>query len=247
MILQSFIKGGTERIAYGYYEYPGGADIIFDFGNPTCTSEFVSNNRVYNVGSANITGSLIPYNNPGPIYPTLNTGAGASGGNMAVRYVTGITGGNHLEWSWPSTENQTSVVIYAPNGSAVSGEDDYSPRNTGADSIQFETQRTIVYTRIDGNIIFTSNIDTSVGNGRNSWNQVAVTADGSTGHFYYQNLVQSGESNTTNIPRTTTANQTNQLGWEANLKYIAFLQYPRILNPVEIRQIYRVFSQRFFL
>ena len=244
MIFQSFIKGGTERINYGLYEYPPGADIIFDFGNPACTSAFNTSRIVYNVGSANITGSLTSYNNPPITYPVLNTGAGTSGGNMAVKYVTGV-GGNELSWSWQSTENQTSIVVYAPNGSAVTGELDLSPYNPSVDSIQFATRRDNVTTTIDGTDLFFNNINTSGSNGRNSWNVIAATANGSTNHQYWENGVITF-IDTTNITRTTTANQSNLLGHRSNLKYIAYLQYPYILNAKQMRQVNKVFSQRFF-
>lgn len=245
MIFQSFIKGGTERVNYGYFEYPTGADIIFDFGNPICTSAFNSSRIVYNVGVQNITGSLTSFNNPGPIYPILNTGGGTAGGNMSVQYINGV-GGNELSWSYATTENQTSIVVYAPNGGAVTGELDLSPYNPGASSIQFSTQRATVVTTIDGVDAFISSIDTSGSNGRNTWNMVAAVANGTNLRQYWENGVIE-QIDTGSIARTTTGNQSNLLGHRSNLKYIAFLQYPRILTGREMRQVYKVFSQRFFL
>lgn len=244
MIFQSFVKGGTERVNYGYYEYPPNADIIFDFGNPACTSAFNSSRIVYNIGTQNITGSLTSFNNPSPTYPILNTGVGTSGGNMAVRYINGV-GGNELSWSYLSTENQSSIVIYAPNGSEVTGELDFSPYNPSSYSIQFNTTRNNVTTTIDGNALFFNNINTSGSNGRNTWNVIASSANGSTNHQYWENGILT-LTDSTNITRTTTTNQSNLLGHRSNLRYMAFLQYPRILSPKEMRQVYKVFSQRFF-
>lgn len=248
MIFQNFNKGGTERVNYGLYEYPPGADIIFDFGNPACTSAFNTSRIVYNVGLANITGSLTYFSNPSATYPVLSTGGGTAGGNMAVQDLGGSLY-NQMTWSFQSTENQTSVVVYALNGTIPVSGLGWSPYVPSADSIQFRVADAYVYSYIDvpsgDPPTFTAPIDNTVSNGRNGWNVVSVIANGSTNHQYWENgIIELTDS--TNITRTTTAAQTNYFGHRSNLKYIAFLQYPRILSSKEMRQINKVFSQRFF-
>jgi hypothetical protein len=246
MIFQNFNKGGTERVNYGLYEYPPGADLIFDFGNPACTSAFNTSRIVYNVGLANVTGSLQGF---GVGYPVLNTGAGSAGGNMAVT-TSGGGGYNQMTWSFQSTENQTSVVVSAKNPAATFGAGlGWSPYVPSVDSIQLKVADAYFYSYIDvpggDPPTFTVAINNNVNNGRNGWNIFGTIANDSTNHQYWENGVLK-ETDATNITRTTTAAQANYFGHRAGLKYLAFLQYPRILSPKEMRQINKVFSQRFF-
>jgi hypothetical protein len=245
MIPQPFIKGAGERVYFGPYEYVGGADLIFDFGNPLCTSAFNSSRIVYNVGSANVTGSLIPYFNPGLFYPTLSTD---QGGTMVTRYIESGTLTNYLTWDWKSTENQSQIYIYRLNGGQAPGSPGL-PANAGNNSIS-----SISYSSADirirdssgGNTgVFSEILDTSDSNGRNGYNMVGVTANNSNSQILYIN--QSTIINASNsITRTTSGTQTFNYGIQTNLKHIAFLQYPKILTPKEIRQTYKVFAQRFF-
>ena len=240
--------GGSRRINFGPFEYPAGADIIFDFGNPNCTVGWGSH-KVYNVGSQNITGSLVAFNNPSPVYPVLNSGAGSSGGSMAVQYITGINQGSYLTWDYISTANQTSVVIYAPNGSQVSGEQDYSPlAGTGTSYIEMKTTRSNYAISIGGNGIqsnFTNVIDTSAGNGRNTWNMIGATANSTNQQYAYINDANPSGANVS-LNRTNDSTQTYTFGSRSNLRYMAYLQYPKVLTKNQMYQIYKVFSQRFF-
>jgi len=74
---------------------------------------------------------------------------------------------------------------------------------------------------------------------------ISVNADSSTTHNLYINQTLSA-TNTNNITRTTSGTQTTKFGVSSNMRIMAFLQYPKILTPKEIRQTYKVFSQRFF-
>ena len=243
MIPQPFVKGGGERVFFGPYEYPPNADLIFDFGNPLCTSAFNSSRIVYNVGSANVTGSLIPYNNPGPIYPTLSTD---QGGTMVTRAIA--FGSNYLTWDWKSTENQSQIYIYKLNGGQIGGSPGL-PANAGNNSISsisYSSANIQIRDSSGGNTaVFSESLDTSDSNGRNGYNMVGVTANNSNSQILYIN--QSTIINASNsITRTTSGTQTFNYGIQTNLKHIAFLQYPRILTPKEIRQVYKVFSPRFY-
>jgi hypothetical protein len=255
MIPQPFVKGAGERVFFGPYEYPTGADLIFDFGNPTCTSEFNSNRRVYNVGSANVTASLEPYNNPGPIYPVLSS---ANGGVMTTSYI--FSGQNYMQWDWKSTELQSSVLIYKPNGAQGNGDSQYFPQpNGGANSIN----QLIIYTtsnqvsRIITNMYDSSNtfyntvfgelqFNTGSLNGQNGWNAFTVTADSGSNHKIYFNS-NLRASDTTTITRTTSGTQTSKLPFPGRAQIMAYLQYPKVLTPKEIRQVNKVFAQRYFL
>ena len=252
MIPQPFIKGAGERVFFGPYEYPDGADLIFDFGNPICTSAFGSN-IVYNAATQNVTGSLIPYNNPGPIYPTLST---AQGGVMVTRAIA--FGSNFLEWNWKSTENQTTIYIFSLNGTQLNPWNSKLPQAAGASSIATSVYGNTVVTgsaTLDVDIynssntintIFSTTLNVDVSNNRNGYNMIGVTANASTSHNLYINpsLIA---TDTTNITRTTSGTQNTDFGVSSNMRIMAYLQYPKILTPKEIRQVYKVFSQRFFL
>jgi hypothetical protein len=250
MIPQPFIKGSGERVFFGRYEYPAGADLIFDFGNPTCTSAFNSSRIVYNVGTQNVTGSLIPYNNPGLFYPGLST---QNGGVMTITDLGSLQ--NYMQWNWKSTELQSTVVVYAPSGSQSPGSNQYFPQSAaGASSINVQ----IVYpnNRLYINLYDSSNtqyadlfgvktFNTGSLNGQNGWNTFAVTADASNNHNLYINT-NSSSVDTTTITRTTSGTQTTKFPYPANAKIMAYMQYPKVLSPKEIRQINKVFAPRFF-
>ena len=72
-----------------------------------------------------------------------------------------------------------------------------------------------------------------------------MTADASSNHNLYINTNTSSFDNTT-ITRVTSGTQTTKFPFTANAQIMAFLQYPKILTPKEIRQINKVFAQRFF-
>jgi hypothetical protein len=254
MIPQPFVKGSSERVFFGPYEYPQGADLIFDFGNPTCTSEFNSNRRVYNVGSANVTASLEPFYNPGAFYPVLSA---ANGGIASFRALQ-VVGYNYMQWDWKSTAEQTTVIVYAPSGSQDSGQSQYFPQVTGSANRANSIEPQIVYfpNRLyinmynssnnfyDG-IFGTTNFETGSLNGRNGWNCIAATADTSSVHNFYLNMTTSS-LNTTPITRVTSGTQTSRFPTNARANIMAFMQYPKVLTPKEIRQINRVFAQRYF-
>jgi hypothetical protein len=253
MIPQPFVKGSGERVFFGRYEYVSGADIIFDFGNSTCTSAFNSSHIVYNVGSANVTGSLIPYNNPGPFYPTLEA---TNGGTMVTRALASLS--NYLQWDWKSTQEQTTITISKLNGTQLNPWNSKVPLAAGASSIAITNSGNTVVTGsanlfVDmydsGNtlnsFIFNTTLNVDVSNNRNGYNMVSVEANASTTHNLYINQTLSA-TDTTNIPRTTSSTQTTNFGVSSNMRIIAFLQYPFLLTPKQIRQTYKVFSQSFF-
>ena len=259
MIPQPFVKGAGERVFFGPYEYPTGADLIFDFGNPTCTSEFNSNRRVYNVGSANVTASLEPYANPGLFYPVLDT---AFGGTATFLQLTG-TSGSYMQWNWKSTAQQTNVVVYTPNGSQGNGEMGFpAPASPTANSLytKINCPSQTVYTGLFNNSsvqydsIFGSTVvlDTGSLNGRNGWNTLIFSADASNSHYQYINTNTSSFDNTT-ITRVDSVTQTTLFpqatvprNFSAGSRIMAFMQYPKILTPKEVRQINKVFAQRYF-
>ena len=259
MIPQPFVKGGGERVFFGRYEYVQGADLIFDFGNTTCTSAFTSSNIVYNVGSANVTGSLIPFYNPGPVYPTLS----ATNGGVMITAMS-VFNSNYLQWDWKSTEKQTTIYLFALNGVQ---EDPYTsnlPYLAGASSIAstingggldsaastsllvqiYNSSNTAFYPLPDN--IKSATLSVSGSNGRNGYNMVSIEANESTSQNLYinQTLTVTGS---TSITRTTSGTQTTQFANSSNMKIMAFLQYPFILTPRQIRQTYKVFAQSFNL
>jgi len=253
MIPQPFVKGAGERVFFGPYEYPQGADIVFDFGNPLCTSAFNSSRIVYNVGSANITGSLIAYNNPSPIYPTLST---AAGGVMITNAIA--AGSNYLQWQWKSTEQQSNVFIYALNGNQLNPWNSSLPAAAGASSILTSVYgntaqsgssniNVVFYDSSNSpNDIFTSTgLDSKTSNGRNGYNMVGVAADNSTYHALVLNQT-TPTIDTNSVGRSTSGTQTTNFGVSSNMRIMAFLQYPKILTRKEWRQIYKVFAPRFF-
>lgn len=253
MIPQPFVKGGGERVFFGPYEYPPNADIIFDFGNPLCTTGSASN-IIYNVGSANVTGSLIPYFNPSPVYPTISS---ENGGVMITREIGAGVGGNYLEWDYSSSVNQTSVTIFALNGTQLNPWTSYIPDAAGNSSIEFKVYGNTVNTAsatLDVNLYNTSNVSSTpfslainvdVSNGRNGYNLIATSANSNTLHNLYVNQTTSS-IDTSSISRATESNSDARLGLTSNMKIMAHLQYPYILSPKQIRQIYKVFAVRFF-
>ena len=248
MIFQSFVKGGTERVNYGLYEYVPGAELIFDFGNPTCTSAFDSSRIVYNVGSANVTGSLIPYNNPSPTYPTL---VSSQYGTMVTRWIPSINNGAYLQWDWNNNANQTSIFIYRLNGSQVGPAAEGSPYIANSDSSIKVTggssnQVTFYNTSGTSGGTFSNGVTTSTGNGRNGYNMIVSQANNSNKQYYWKNTTLVSYSETA-IARQTSAAQTNYFGFQSNFGYLGYLQYPFVLTPKQIRQTYKVFSQRFFV
>ena len=246
MIPQPFVKGSGERVFFGPYEYPPNADLIFDFGNPICTSAFNSSRIVYNVGNANVTGSLIPYNNPGPFYPTLTTDAG---GVMITRAYSG--GSNYMEFDYSSSINQTSITIFAMNGNQLNPWNSYIPKAPTAGGSYIEmnafgnTVNTGSATLNVTNIGSTQALNVDVSNGRNGYNQISVQANDSTTHNLYVNQTLT-LTDSTNVSRTNDIATAVRLGLTSNMRIMAFLQYPYILTPKQIRQTYKVFSQRFF-
>jgi len=179
MIPQPFIKGAGERVFFGPYEYPQGADLIFDFGNPVCTSEFNSGRIVYNAATANVTASLIPFNNPGQFYPVLKS----NNGGIAEFNDIGGTLYNYMQWDWNSTAEQTSVVVYAPSGSQQGGTNQFFPQVSGSTNRANSIEPQIIYpaNRLYINIYDSSNnqnfgvfgtttFETGSLNGRNGWN-----------------------------------------------------------------------------
>jgi hypothetical protein len=244
MIPQPFVKGGGERVFFGPYEYPPNADLIFDFGNPLCTSAFASN-IVYNVGSANVTGSLIPYFNPGAFYPTLSTDAG---GVMITREFA--FGTNYMQFDYSSSIDQTSITVFALNGNQLSSYNSKIPSNAtpAGSSIQFNVYGNNVNTgsaTLDASYVTTQpTLNVDVSNTRNGYNLIAETTNNTTGQILYVNTTPIVDTNV----ETRSNEQSNavKLGLSSNMRIMAFLQYPRVLKPKEIRQLNKVFSQRYF-
>jgi hypothetical protein len=259
MIFQSFNKGGGDRVNYGLYEYVAGADIIYDFGNPICTSAFNSSRIVYNVGSVNVTGSLIPYANPSNVYPTLGTNYGG----IANFNRQAGAGTNYVQWDWKSTQEQTNIFIYqAPTGSVAAGEMGF-PGGTSpsADSIYITLNKNNNVFGGGFNSSDTQFDDIFDASGStepstlisSSWNTIAYTSNGASISNLYLNE-STPILSTTTITRVTSGTQTFKFPFitgntTTNFQsaIMGFLQYPFILTPKQIRQTYKVFSQRFFL
>jgi hypothetical protein len=246
MIPQPFVKGAGERVFFGQFEYPAGADLIFDFGNPLCTSAFNSSQIVYNVGSANVTGSLIAYNNPGPIYPTLTT---SQGGVMVTRAIA--FGSNYMEFNYSSSIEQTSITIFSLNGTQLNTWASKIPSlaTTGGSSIQFNVYGNTIITgsaTLEASYVDTTpTLNVDVSNTRNGYNLIAETSNNTTGQILYVNTTPIVDTNV----ETRSNEQSNgvKLGLSSNMRIMAYLQYPKILTPKEIRQVNKVFAQRYFL
>jgi hypothetical protein len=244
MIPQPFIKSLGERVFFGNFEYVSGADIIYDFGNTICTSAFNSSNIVYNVGSANVTGSLIAYNNPGPLYPILSS----DNGGVMVTNQTAV-GSNYLEWNYSSSVEQTSITVFALNGGQLNPWTSYIPSAAGDSSIEIRANGSNVdtgsATLVVSYIASNTSLNVDLSNGRNGYNIVSVEANGSTTHNLYVNQTLT-LTDSTDSARTNASNSGAKLGQTSKMKIMAHLQYPFILTPKQIRQTYKVFSQRFF-
>lgn len=243
MIPQPFVKGAGERVFFGPYEYPPNADIVFDFGNSICTSAFNSSRIVYNAGTANVTGSLIPYANPGNIYPTLET---TNGGTMVTQNIA--FGTNYLQWDYSSSVNQTSVSIFKLNGTQLNPWNSYIPSSptTGGSDIQLNVYGNTIVTGsaslIASYIDNTETLNVDVSNGRNGYNIISAEANGNANLFVNQTLVQSNSV----TGRTNDVALGVKLGYNSNMRIMAYLQYPYILSAKQIRQINKVFSVRYF-
>jgi hypothetical protein len=260
MIPQPFVKGGGERVFFGNFEYVPGADIIYDFGNPICTSAFNSSKIVYNVGTANVTGSLVPYFNPGLFYPTLSS---AYGGTVTFKRQSGAGNGgtNCVQWDWKSTQQETNIFIYRPiDGSGEMGFPGIGGVSGSANSIYVNING---FRNVFGGAYDSSNglyddlfgapqLQTGSVAGRNDWNTITYTSNGASSSNLYLN--QSPPiTNTTTITRVTSGTQTFKFPFRSGYTgdnftslIMAYLQYPFILTPKQIRQTYKVFAQRFF-
>lgn len=246
MIPQQFVKGAGERVFFGQFEYVSGADLIYDFGNPTCTSAFNSSRIVYNVGSVNVTGSLIPYANPGLFYPILSSD---NGGIMITNQFA--FGSNYMEFDYSSSINQTSITIFALNGGQLNPWSSFIPKapTVGGSYIEMNAYGTTFNTGSATlnvtNIGSSQTLNVDVSNTRNGYNMLSVQANASTIHNLYVNQILT-------LTDSTIASRTNdiatgvRLGLTSKMKIMAYLQYPFILTPKQIRQTYKVFSQRFF-
>ena len=250
MIPQPFIKGAGERVYFGPYEYPLGADIIYDFGNPTCTSAFNTSRIVYNVGSASVTASVIPFNNPSPEYPVLTNGV------AQFRNQSGA-GGNYIQWNWQNTAEQTNVFVYEP----VTGSGDvpytFPYFNAGTSALSVTIDRSTppqlsAFAYPSGDLFPGTRLNVDSSNGRNGWNNITFLADSSTYHALYINA-GTPTINTDNISRGNSGfnnfilPRAQSSSTNGTCSVMAFLQYPRLLTPKEIRQINKVFAQRYFL
>ncbi len=257
MIPQPFVKGAGERVFFGQFEYPTGADLIFDFGNPLSNAPLVSgsyyvNNAATTSPAAAVTASLIPYNNPGPIYPTYET---TNGGTLITRAIAGNS--NYLQWNWKSTAEQTNVFIFKLNGTQLNPWSSFLPQEAGASSIRANIYGNTTVTgsaSLDvryyntsnvGSDIFSTTLNVDANNTRNGYNLVGIGANASTYHALVINQT-TPSVNTTSIGRSTSGTQTTNFGVSSNMRLMAFLQYPKILTPKEWRQIYKVFAPRFF-
>jgi hypothetical protein len=253
MIPQPFVKGAGERVFFGPYEYPTGADLIFDFGNPICTSAFNTIRIVYNAATQNVTGSLIPYNNPGPIYPSLNS---TNGGVMITNQFA--FGDNYLEFDYSSSAEQTNITIFALNGGQLNPWSSFIPAASGDSSMQFNVYGNTVVTAsatLDVTLyntsnaasnIFSTTLNVALNNGRNGYNIISVSANSTNDHKLYINPTLLA-TDTTTINRDNQNNGVNRVGRLSKMKIMAYLQYPKVLTPKEIRQVNKVFSQRYFL
>jgi len=248
MIFQRFNKGGSDRVNFGLYEYVNGADIIFDFGNPISTGSVgAPNYKVFNVAPQNVTGSLIPYNNPGPFYPTHS---GSSYGVMNFTSVTGLD--NYMQYDWKSTQQQTNIFCLQTPSPDI--ESQYPNDGAGANSIyvKLNTSNNLFVGMYDSSntryddIFGAPAINKSASNGRNGWNMITVTSNGSNVHQLYLNETLTATSTTT-ITRVTSGLQTFNFSTNSNNPIMAFLQYPKVLSKKEIRQTYKCFEQRFFI
>lgn len=256
MIPQPFVKGGGERVFFGRYEYVPGADIIFDFGNTICTSAFNASRIVYNAASANVTASVIPISGSNT-YPTLSA---TNGGTMVTNAVAAES--NYIQWDWKSTEKQTTIYLFALNGAQLNPYTSNLPYPAGASSIAtyinganptsgqtanllveiYDSSNTPYYPL--PNNITSATLNVSGSNGRNGYNMVGVEANESTSQNLYinQTLTVTGSAS---ITRTTSGIQTNKFPYASNMRIMAYLQYPFILTPKQIRQTYKVFAQSF--
>ena len=248
MIFQSFNKGGGDRVDYGLYEYVPGADIIFDFGNiGSSVSASAPNYKVYNVASQNVTGSLIPFANPSVVYPTYS---GSSYGVMNFTSVAGLN--NYMRYDWKSTQQQTN--IFCLQTPSPDGESQYPNLGAGANSIYVKlnsTNNLYVGMYDSSNTVYDDlfngpTINKTAGNGRNGWNMITVTSNGSNVHQLYINETLTATNNTT-INRVTSGAQTFDFSTKSNNPIMTFMQYPKVLTQKQIRQNYKVFSQRFFV
>jgi hypothetical protein len=87
---------------------------------------------------------------------------------------------------------------------------------------------------------------------RNDWNQITYTSNGASVSNLYLN--QSPPiTNTTTITRVTSGTQTFKFPFRSGYTgnnftslIMAYLQYPFILTPKQIRQVYKVFAPRFY-
>lgn len=240
MIFQNFIKGGTERVNYGYFEYVSGADIIFDFGNPTCTVDW-NTNKLYNVGNTNVTASRIN----GAVLENR------AGGVMTTDYNGSPLNATYVEWSGSVTKEITEVVFFATASfqyTPASSNWPYVLPNANTVRMNGSTEANVdIYDNAGNrNEVFAQPLNQSSTNSRGGFNMVLVTSNGNDLHQYYEND-DSPIISTLTIVRDTATNKNFYLGLNSNLSFISYLQYPFVLTPKQIRQTYKVFSQRFFL
>jgi hypothetical protein len=159
-------------------------------------------------------------------------------------------GSNYMQFDYSSSIDQTSITIFALNGNQLSSYNSKIPSNAtpAGSSIQFLVSGNNIVTgsaTLDASNVSTQpTLNVDVSNGRNGYNLIAETSNNTTGQILYVN--------TTPIVDTNVATRSNEqsnavkLGLSSNMRIMAFLQYPFVLTPKQIRQTYKVFSQSFY-
>jgi len=255
MIPQFFVKASGEQINFENFAYPNGAQLIFDWGNPTSYSPGQGSSGV----TFNVSGST-------PSEP--QGGFLKVGGGSALLWTSLYSGSVNLRPSnvsnyyveYPGTlpTGAISVVsVYKSDSNDVNGSLLALTGSNNGINLVMNSSKVItptIWYGVSGNTQATLTCNATLPD--NNWNMVTFTTNGSNEHTMYLNAAISASIDTNTYDRGLFApsqrnikiginniNPGNNVSLQGYL--MATLIYPSVLTKKQIRQLYYVFRKRF--
>lgn len=256
MIPQFFVKTSGEQLNFNQFDYPLGASIIYDWGNPiTYAPAQGSSGITSNAASGSLGEPQGTFQKQGggaaPLWQSLYSGS--------INFTPGTTANFYVEYNGTLPTGAISVVsIYAANN---------SPETSGSFLCLTGSQNGINLTKTPSGIIVPEIWYGASGNTKatltctatlpdTNFNMVTFTSNGLDLHTMYLNnaLSASVDTNTYNrgLFSPSAANIRIGINNVSNTKnvslqgtMIATLIYPFALSTKQIRQLWYVFRKRF--
>jgi len=248
MIPQFFVKSSGEQINFAKFAYVNGANLIFDWGNPVSYPP--------GQGAGGITSNVY---NSGEPQGQFQTGGGAAASMWSTSYggSIGFNASNGLNTVFNSTfpTGAMSVVsVYKGGGEFQNGALVGLQNNNGLNLV-LSTAGVVtptIWYGASGNTQATLSCNVTLVSQYNGWNVVTFTTNGLNSHTMYLNDGSTNSTDTNTYDRglfsPSTANI--RIGKNAlsnnylNGVMMAYMVYPFVLSPKQIRQNWYVFKQR---